>query len=123
MGAGRENAEGKHEKIIRRKLLGNLGRALCKHRTLRKGPIMTVDEKTFVQSCHELTAGDEIIAFHKGSLVHQGRVTERVPDHGLFWIMDQLTGGRRLLDMADLEIFRTLSPAIPGNTDTEQAAA
>jgi hypothetical protein len=88
-----------------------------------KDSIMTVDEKTVVHSCHELTAGDEIIARYKGSLVHRGRVTERVPDHGLFWIMDELTGGRRLLDMADLEIFRTQSPAIPGDTDTEQAAA
>jgi len=88
-----------------------------------KDSIMTVDEKNVVRSCHELTAGDEIIARHKGSLVHRGPVTERVPDHGLFWIMDELTGGRRLLDMADLEIFRTQSPAIPGNTVTEQAAA
>jgi hypothetical protein len=43
---------------------------------------------------------------YKGSLVHRGRVTDRVPEHGLFWIMDDLTGGRRLLDMADLEIYR-----------------
>lgn len=72
---------------------------------------MTVDEKTLVLSCHELTAGDEIIARYNGSLVHRGRVTERVPDHGLFWILDELTGGRRLLDMADLEIVRAHHPA------------
>jgi hypothetical protein len=33
-------------------------------------------------------------------------VAERVPEHGLFWIMDELTGGRRLMDMAELEIVR-----------------
>jgi hypothetical protein len=40
-------------------------------------------------------------------------VTERVPDHGLFWIMDELTsGGRRLLDMADLKIGHVSSAGI-----------
>lgn len=62
--------------------------------------------KTVVRSCQELSAGDEIHARHKGMLVHRGQVTEVVPDHGLFWIMDELTGGRRLLDMAELEIVR-----------------
>jgi hypothetical protein len=33
-----------------------------------------------------------------------------VPDHGLFWIMDDLRGGRRLLDMSELEIVRVDSP-------------
>jgi hypothetical protein len=67
---------------------------------------MTTNEETVVGTCHELAAGDLIVARYKGSLVHRGRVTERVPDHGLFWIMDELTGGRRLLDMAELEIAR-----------------
>jgi hypothetical protein len=66
---------------------------------------MTVDEET-VETCHDLAAGDLIAARHRDSLVHRGRVTERVPDHGLFWIMDEVTGGRRLLDMADLKIGR-----------------
>jgi hypothetical protein len=65
---------------------------------------MTTNEETVIDTCHELVAGDLIVARYKGSLVHRGRVTERVPDHGLFWIMDELTGGRRLLDMAELEI-------------------
>jgi hypothetical protein len=54
---------------------------------------MTTNEETVVGTCHELVAGDLIIARYKGSLVHRGRVTERAPDHGLFWIMDELTGG------------------------------
>lgn len=67
---------------------------------------MTMSEETVVGTCHELAAGDVIAARYKGSLVHRGTVTERVPEHGLFWIMDELTGGRRLLDMADLDISR-----------------
>lgn len=62
--------------------------------------------RTIVRSCQELSAGDKIAARYKGMLVHRGPVTEVVPGHGLFWIMDELTGGRRLLDMADLEIAR-----------------
>jgi hypothetical protein len=47
------------------------------------------------------------------------------PEHGLFWIMDDLAGGRRLLDMAELEIVRVQvrSPVIPDAADTEPAAA
>jgi hypothetical protein len=88
-----------------------------------RDPIMNADEKTIVSSCHELATGDEIDARYKGALVHRGRVTERAPDHGLFWIMDDLTGGRRLLDMAELEITRVQRPVIPHDADTEPAAA
>jgi hypothetical protein len=69
---------------------------------------LTMNEET-IETCHELAPGDLIAARYKESLVHRGRVTERVPDHGLFWIMDELTGGRRLLDMADLRIGRVSS--------------
>jgi hypothetical protein len=78
---------------------------------------MTTGEET-VGTCHELATGDFILARYKGSLVHRGSVTERVPGHGLFWILDELTGRRRLLDMADLEIVRVrsagIAPAVPG---------
>jgi hypothetical protein len=72
---------------------------------------MTVYEETVV-SCHDLAAGDLIAARYKDSLVHRGRVTERVPDHGLFWIVDEVTRGRRLLAMADLKIGRVSSAGI-----------
>lgn len=68
-----------------------------------------MSNETVVGMCHELAAGDLITARYKGALVHRGRVNERVPERGLFWIMDELTGGRRLLDMADLEIGRARS--------------
>jgi hypothetical protein len=67
---------------------------------------MTMSEETVIETCHDLAAGDVVVARYKGSLVHRGLVTEMVPDHGLFWILDELTGGRRLLDMAELEIGR-----------------
>jgi hypothetical protein len=39
-------------------------------------------------------------------LVHRGPVTDIGPDQGLFWILDTLTGSRRLLDSSELEIVR-----------------
>ena len=84
---------------------------------------MSTDQKTVVSSCHDLTAGNEIEARHKGALVHRGRVMERAPDHGLFWIMDDLTGGRRLLDMAELEIVRVQRRDTNDDADMGSAAA
>lgn len=69
---------------------------------------MTTSEET-VADCHDL--------------VHQGRVTEQVSEHGLFWIMDELTGGRRLLDRADLEIGRAPMGIAPRDRAGELAAA
>lgn len=84
---------------------------------------MNTEDKIIVSSCHDLATGDEIDARYKGTLVHRGRVTERAPDQGLFWVMDDLTGGRRLLDMAELEIVRVRHPVKPRDADTEPAAA
>lgn len=67
---------------------------------------MIVETKRVVGSCHELMAGDRIDALYRGTLVHRGQVTERVPEHGLFWIIDDLSSGRRLLEMAELEILQ-----------------
>ncbi|WP_427136497.1 hypothetical protein [Pseudarthrobacter sp. S9] len=44
-------------------------------------------------------------------------------DLGLFWIVDALTGGRRPLDMAELEIVRVQSPVIRDAAVTGPAAA
>lgn len=84
---------------------------------------MNVAEKRAVDSCHELMDGDRIDARYKGALVHRGRITERMPDHGLFWIMDEITGGRRLLDMAELEIVLLPAAAPAEFSDTKPAAA
>lgn len=81
---------------------------------------MTADEKIAISSCLELNLGDEIEATYKGALVHRGRVTDLAPDQSLFWIMDELRGGRRLLDLAELEIIRIQD--ITGNPATNEAA-
>ncbi|MCO4276027.1 hypothetical protein NG701_16625 [Pseudarthrobacter sp. HLT3-5] len=80
---------------------------------------MNVAAKRVVDSCHELTDGDRIDARYKEALVHRGRM----PDHGLFWIMDEITGGRRLLDMAELEIVLLQAEAGPQAADIEATAA
>lgn len=60
-----------------------------------------------VSSNSELTAGDLIEAYYKGSLVHRGEVTDIAPSQELFWIYDALTGGRRLLDITEFEIRKS----------------
>jgi hypothetical protein len=67
---------------------------------------------TAVRSCAELAAGDEIEAWHNGRLFHRGRVTQTIPQMGLFWILDARTGTRKLLDVEALEVIRR--PAVPG---------
>jgi hypothetical protein len=71
-----------------------------------KESIMTVREESIVRAGAELSAGEEIEAWRSGRIFHRGNVTDPVPDLGLFWIMDPLTGGRKLLDMAEVEIVR-----------------
>jgi hypothetical protein len=67
---------------------------------------MTANDTFAVGSCLKLNLRDDIEATYKGVLVHRGRVTDLAPDHNLFWIMDELRGGRRLLDLAELEVTR-----------------
>ncbi|WP_354298650.1 hypothetical protein [Pseudarthrobacter sp. PvP022] len=74
-------------------------------------------------SCHELMDGDSVDALYREALVHRGRVTERMPEHGLFWIMDEVTGGRRLLDMAELDIVLLQPTPLPDAAGTGPAAA
>lgn len=67
---------------------------------------MTENETFTIRTCHDLNLGDEIAATYKGVTVHRGRVTDLAPDHNIFWIMDDLRGGRRLLDLTELEVTR-----------------
>jgi hypothetical protein len=73
---------------------------------------MTSTDGIVVGSCCELASGDAIEAFCNGTLVHRGPVTETAPEQGLFWILDTLTGNRRLLDMSELEIVRMPAPTL-----------
>lgn len=79
-----------------------------------------IDEPGVIDSCQDLVPGDAVEAFYNSNLVHRGPVTDTAPELGLFWILDTLTGGRRLLDMSELEIvrlparYRDASPQWPG---------
>jgi hypothetical protein len=59
-----------------------------------------------VQSSAELAVGDEVEAWHRGRLAHQGTVSSTFRDIDLFWIVDARTGARRLLDLEQLTVRR-----------------
>lgn len=63
-----------------------------------------------VRSGAELSVGDQIEAWHNGKLFHRGEVTKTVAGTDLFWILDQGTGARRLIDAEALMIVRGTAP-------------
>ena len=67
---------------------------------------MSSNDDIVIDSCDELSPGDSIEAFYGSTLVHRGPITHIAPAQGLFWILDTLTGSRRLLDISELEIVR-----------------
>ncbi|KRE54852.1 hypothetical protein ASG92_24390 [Arthrobacter sp. Soil736] len=83
---------------------------------------MTAGEQPIVREWAQLSAGEEIEAWHNGRIFHRGSVIGMVPDLGLFWIMDARTGGRKLLDMAEFEIIRVAVAAISDGPEPEHTA-
>jgi hypothetical protein len=71
----------------------------------------------------DVNPGDTIEAGRDGHVVHRGTVTDVAPHLGLLWIMDSLTGGRRLVDTAELSISHAPSTTLAESTDTEAPAA
>lgn len=67
---------------------------------------MSTIEHVVIRSCSELAPGDAIEAFYMNALLYRGPVTGIAPKQGLFWILDTLTGSRRLLDIAEFSIVR-----------------
>lgn len=67
---------------------------------------MTSDEESMIRIRAEFAPGLEIEALQDGQILHRGRVEDIVPGHGLFWIMDICTGGRKLLDSAEFDEIR-----------------
>lgn len=53
-----------------------------------------------------LRPGDLVEGRRGGRLLHRGRVTDVAAHQGLLWIMDTVSGGRRLLDSSEVEITR-----------------
>ena len=82
---------------------------------------MTVDVAQQVTSCGELSVGDKIEAWHNGKLFHRGEVIRTVAATDLFWILDERTGTRRLIDAEVLVIRRVAVPAARyGSTATDR---
>ncbi|MGF9646922.1 hypothetical protein AAIH32_03055 [Pseudarthrobacter oxydans] len=65
-----------------------------------------VSNRDIIGSYDQLKPGDAIEAFHGSVLVHRGPITDVAPDQDLLWILDTLTGSRRVLDTSELEIVR-----------------
>jgi hypothetical protein len=82
----------------------------------------TQDELT-AAAREDLSPGDLVEARRGGRLLHRGTVTDVAPNHGLLWIMDTLTGGRRLLDHSELEITRAPAPELPAAVPPQVPAA
>ncbi|GAA3400906.1 hypothetical protein GCM10018951_08450 [Pseudarthrobacter polychromogenes] len=76
---------------------------------------MTNGDGVVVGSCHELVSGDAVEAYSGDGLVHRGPVVDAIPDCGLLWILDTLTGSRQLIDMSEFDVVRVPSPTVkPG---------
>jgi hypothetical protein len=82
------------------------------------GSTMNFNEDLRVHVCTELSAGDEIEAWCEGRLYHRGSVTELAPAAGVFWIMDLIGGGRKVLDLEDFHIVR-----VPQRSGVQATAA
>jgi len=91
--------------------------------SIEDGSTAPDDQGTVILSTSELNYGDRINAFYKGTLVHRGYVTDIAPHHELFWIMDHLTGGRRLLDVSEFRIVRASMHADAGGALTSMTPA
>ena len=65
--------------------------------------------------------GDQIEAWHNGKLFHRGEVIRTVADTDLFWILDESTGTRRLIDTEALVIVRVAAPP-PGAAPPRRSA-
>ena len=84
---------------------------------------MTVDVGQQVTSCGELSVGDQIEAWHNGKLFHRGEIIRTVAATDLFWILDDRTGTRRLIDAEVLVIRRVAVPGARNGSDAQCGSA
>ena len=84
---------------------------------------MTVDVAQQVTSCEELSVGDQIEAWHNGKLFHRGEIIRTVAATDLFWILDDRTGTRRLIDAEVLVIRRVAVPGARNGSDAQCGSA
>ena len=69
-------------------------------------PTASPVQRSTIHSTAELSCGDRIEAAYRGTVTHRGQVNQITPGHELFWIADDLSGSRRLLDVTAFNITR-----------------
>ena len=84
---------------------------------------MAAEVSRQVRSCGELSVGDGIEAWHNGKLFHRGEVVRTVAATDLFWILDERTGTRRLIDAEALVILRVTVPEAKYGSEASHASA
>ena len=63
----------------------------------------------------ELGPGDAVEAYCNGRMVHRGPIVDAIPQCGLLWILDTVTGARCLVEVSELAVVRIPPPAVqPG---------
>ena len=77
--------------------------------------------KVRIRDCAELSAGDDIEAWHKGRLFHRGRVTRVLPSTGLFWVEDLKSGTRRLVDVEVRDVVLADPPKAQASSGPQRA--
>lgn len=75
-------------------------------------PGMTTPDGVGAGSLGELRPGDAVEAYCNGRMVHRGPIVDAVPQCGLLWILDTVTGCGRLLHMSEVEVVRLPQPAV-----------
>lgn len=78
-------------------------------------------EMVEVRQISRISPGDDIEALREGTVCHSGRVTEVLPDMGLFWIFDEKSQQRKLIELAEFTVFVHGNPESDLSTSEEQS--
>lgn len=78
---------------------------------------MTINVSSPVQilTVEQLQPGDEIEARRNQTVYHRGPVQELMPALGVVWILDSRTGTRKLLEVAEWNMWLVTSPRRPAD--------
>jgi hypothetical protein len=73
-----------------------------------------------VRHISRISPGDDIEALGEGTVCRSGRVTEVLPEMGLFWIFDEKSQLRKLIELAEFTVFVHGNPECDLSTPEEQ---
>ncbi|WP_367645783.1 hypothetical protein [Paenarthrobacter ureafaciens] len=59
----------------------------------------------YIPVLDDIQPGAEVMAVRHGELIHSGQVTDVMPEMGVFWILDNVSGGRKLVCWDEFRIF------------------